>query len=206
MTLSRLDLTRCGRALLLAGVVLVLCTGLALAGERIEFKNGHTMVVKSSRVEGDVVYLELPDGSEIGFPKVLIKDVEEGHRRLPPRERTEHAGRGPGLQDLPGYQRAARAAGRQDLVREGRLTSVSLDPTKRYTMGYTHRGSVDLLKQLQGTNTPPMKTALDLRRGGAGGEGSGGEATPKPGEPGSGEGDIGLQPKVRKKVGEDGTL
>ncbi len=85
---SRARRRRAARVAMLAGglaAVTLLTATSAEAAQRIHFKNGHVLVVESAREEGDIVYLRLVDGSEVGFPASLIAEVEKGPRIRAPR-------------------------------------------------------------------------------------------------------------------------
>jgi hypothetical protein len=124
---------------LVLSVALIALGGLAFGGERIEFKNGHRLVVESSRVEGDTIYLTLPDGSEVGFPKELVVEVDEGHAADGRRDAPGYSPRSIPGSELGGVRRAVRASNFR--VRSG---SIPIDPGQRITVGYTRRGAVSL--------------------------------------------------------------
>ena len=80
----------------------------ARADDVIRFKNGHSLAVRSSRVEGDVVHVVLPNGSEASFPKSIVKLTETGVVAAPssaPNVASSYSGRAPRGADLMGSRR-----------------------------------------------------------------------------------------------------
>jgi len=121
----------------------------ALAGQRIEFKNGQVLVVQRVRYEGDVAYLTLADGSEIGFPKALIKETKAGFKVTHPPFETHHSGRGPSANQLQGYKRILGEAGYPaKVVAKG---VISGKQKKRISVGFRYKGSIDITQAAQGT-------------------------------------------------------
>lgn len=123
----------------------------ALAGERIEFKNGHRLVVESSRVEGDTVFVKLADGSEVGFPKALIAEVEEGHSPGGRSGIGNGSPRGKSFEELNGYQRAVRERDQGQSIAFNQATMRSVKPGTRLSVGFAYKGSVDVTRATEGT-------------------------------------------------------
>jgi hypothetical protein len=118
-------------------VLLAAASLLAAADEVVKFKNGHTMLVRESRLEGAILYVTLKDGSVLGFPKDLIQIPPEKTRRVyrdknTPAMKTSSGGRGPRGRDLQGY----RAAIGETVIGQGSLGRS--DSTARYSrqVGY----------------------------------------------------------------------
>ncbi len=137
----------------------------AVAGQRIEFKNGQVLVVQRVRYEGDVAYLTLADGSEIGFPRALIKQSKTGFQvRHRPFE-THYAGRGPSVSQLRGYKRLLGEAGYPaKVVAKGVLSGKH---KKKISVGFRYRGSIDITATAQGTGEAvPVWDAARVAGGG----------------------------------------
>ncbi len=154
------------RGAFLAGLgVALAAVPAASAGERIQFKNGHTIEVMSSREEGDMVYVRLRDGSEAGFPKSIIQEVEV-NRAVPETnigEGTNWSGRGPALTDLQGYRALV-----QQSERHGNMTAfatapnrarIANDPHALPTFGFGWNGSSDISRANQGRGPQERITA-----------------------------------------------
>ncbi len=131
-------------------IVFALCTAApALAGERVHFKNGHMLEVISSRTDGAMVYLRLPDKSEIGVPAALIAEVEGG-RDVPvvgAQQVGNFSGRGPALTDLIGYKQLAAQSGPKfvgEVTQEGLSEYKRSNPNQPMTFGFSFRGSSDI--------------------------------------------------------------
>ncbi|UCF67621.1 MAG: hypothetical protein JSV80_17980 [Acidobacteriota bacterium] len=128
----------------LVGTLLLAANGLASAAERIHFKNGHVIVVASSKVSGNNVIAVLKDGSKITFPKQLIAEVDKGRQiRFSNRKRYAGSGRGPSGTELMGYQRHVRQMRQRNsgrVIGKGSATSAAAggDVT---TVGYSRWGS-----------------------------------------------------------------
>ena len=149
-------------------IVLGVASGLALAGERIKFKNGHSLTVSSSRVEGSMIFLVLADGSEIGIPKSLVAEVEAGHKA---RSRARgHVGASPrsnSFLDLAGTQVALRERdGGPPLQLRGDIRRASVPSGKRMTVGFKYRDSVDVTELAR--RTPPQIDPVQFHRNRAG--------------------------------------
>ncbi len=109
------------------------------AAERIHFKNGHTIMAIGVREEGPLVYLTMPDGSEIGFPKQLIKTIESDKKIRNRAPMTTFGGRGPAMAQTNAYQARRRAMGGKQRIAEG-----VLGPRRNgqpNTVGFSYRGS-----------------------------------------------------------------
>ncbi|GEM_PF-6964166 len=121
----------------------------ALAGQRIEFKNGQVLVVQRVRYEGEIAYLTLADGSEIGFPRALIKEAKTGFKVTHRRFESRHSGRGPSANQLRGYKRLLGEAGYPaKVVAKGVLSGKQ---HKKISVGFRYKGSVDITQAAQGT-------------------------------------------------------
>ncbi|MDQ7005923.1 MAG: hypothetical protein Q9Q40_01680 [Acidobacteriota bacterium] len=123
-------------ALVLAGAVSL---PWAAATERIRFKNGHTIVVLSSRVEGDFIYLTLEDGSEVGFPKALVAVQEEGEFQRYARPTNGFGGRGPSARETMAYRRSQVRAGHLSAGLSGVARKVK--GRELNSVGFSFRGS-----------------------------------------------------------------
>lgn len=138
----------------------------ALAGERIEFKNGHRLLVQSSRVEGEIVFLKLADGSEVGFPKALIAEVEEGHSATGGGGIGNGSPRGKTFEELNGYQRAARERDQGQSIAFNQATMRSVKPGTRLSVGFAYKGSVDVTRSTEGKKKGMSVTAHHRQMGG----------------------------------------
>ncbi len=125
--------------LVLFAVVALLCVGLAAANERIVFKNGHTIVAKFSRVEGEFIFLTLDDGSEVGFPKSLVKSTESGAqiRRYAPAH--GWSGRGPSATETEAYRRHMLGMGKRATM-VGGVAAHRARGERLNTVGFTVAG------------------------------------------------------------------
>ena len=153
-------------------VLLVLATALllaapALAGQRIEFKNGQVLVVKRVRFEGEVAYLTLADGSEIGFPRALIKEAQAGFDVKHPPFEARHSGRGPSVSQLRGYKRILGEAGYPSKVIARGVLSGNRKDKKKISVGFRYKGSVDISEIARETAAPtPIWEATRVAGGG----------------------------------------
>lgn len=146
------------RGALLAGVgvALAVVPSVVQAGERIQFKNGHTIEVMSSREEGEMVYVRLRDGSEAGFPKSIIQEVETNRAvsEINIGEGTNWSGRGPALTDLHGYralvQQSERFGGMTAFATAPNRARIANDPRALPTFGFGWNGSSDISRANQG--------------------------------------------------------
>ena len=133
------------------GLLMIALVGFALsllavapadAGDRVRFKNGHSIVAVKVTVEGDFVYLTMEDGSRVGFPKELVADLEEGVKapRSRARNTSGYGGRGPSMRQLSGYQAQQRQAG-EGLRLSG--NTAQRDPHHKgpATYGFSYKGS-----------------------------------------------------------------
>ncbi len=137
----------------------------ALAGQRIEFKNGQVLVVQRVRYEGDVAYLTLADGSEIGFPRALIKEAKTGFKVSHPPFESRHSGRGPSVSQLQGYKRLLGEAGYPaKVVAKGVLSGKH---KKKISVGFRYKGSIDVSELAQGTGEAvPIWSGAQVAGGG----------------------------------------
>lgn len=130
------------RTLLVVLALVLLAGAIAQAGERVRFKNGHSIVAAKVAVEGDFVYLTMFDGSRIGFPKELVEDLEQGvkrpHTRVP--NVAGYGGRGPSMRELSGYQAYLRRAGDNTYL-AGNTAMYDPDHKGRRTYGFSYKGS-----------------------------------------------------------------
>ena len=144
-------------------VVLLLLVGslAAGAGERVKFKNGHSIVAEAVRVEGEIVFLTMSDGSEAGFPKALVEMVEDGHEMKLSTYRGEaKSPRSPGFSELFGTQAREREAGLNTGMRmAGKVTSNMAG--KRLTAGFRYKGSVDITEVAKGATKGPSRAIWD---------------------------------------------
>jgi hypothetical protein len=136
-------------ARVIASIIVVVSFAIAaesLADQRVHFKNGHVLDVEKATEDGNVVYLKLADGSEVGFPKALIEKIESGSQiqaSSASRSNRGHAMRGQSLTNLPGYQRQV-AESRGQLDREVRMKSdfgEGKGADRPVTVGYSRWGS-----------------------------------------------------------------
>jgi hypothetical protein len=129
-------------AVMVSLAVALLAIGTTSAAERVHFKNGHTITAMKVSIEGDMVFLTMQDGSRVGFPKELVKDLEQNAKpaRLRSANRSGHGGRGPSLTDLNGYQ---RQLGKADKNMRLAGSTRNRDPNHKgpYTYGFSYQGS-----------------------------------------------------------------
>lgn len=125
----------------IAVAVLALTLGLpgASATERIRFKNGHSIVVVSSRIEGEFIFLTLEDGSEVGFPKSLVEIQEKGDFQRYSRPANGFGGRGPSARETMAYRRNQVSRGRLSEGLSGVARSVK--GRELNSVGFSFRGS-----------------------------------------------------------------
>lgn len=184
---------------------LAAAVSVAAAAERIRFKNGHTLEVRSSEVRGDRIALRLLDGSEISIPRDLVELVEAGHTPTAAAGPSSNwSGRGPSFTELHGYRQAmaARPGGERllgsGIARQGGKGGAPV------TFGFSWRGSGDIAdaNRTQG----PRVDIRGLAREGAGpapargaGAAPAGEAAP-PAAPG-GAIDLRTAPAPSPRVG-----
>jgi hypothetical protein len=152
---------------LLRGCAVVALTLSAAAGpgaradEVIRFKNGHSLAVRSSSVEGDVVHVVLPNGSEASFPRSIVKLTETGVVAAPssaPNVAVGSAGRGPRGSDLMGnrFGQAMAQAGSSSkkAVAEGLLNSNG--GKNPQTVGFSRWGSEAIGVPAPGSEAAPV--------------------------------------------------
>lgn len=133
------------------GMVLAAAAGLGVrADEVIRFKNGHSLTVRSSRVEAETVFVVLPNGSEASFPRSIVKLTETGVVAAPasaPNVAVGFAGRAPRGADLMGSRRgqtlaamgSAGSSSAKKAVAQGFLNSDG--GRKPQTVGFSRWGS-----------------------------------------------------------------
>lgn len=151
----------------LLAVLAVAAVPLAEAAQRVHFKNGHVLVVERAREAGSTVYLTLRDGSEVGFPKALIAEVETkaGLRSTRPRSGKSNVVRGPGLADLQARPGTAKPPGH---VRDGKVIDSGWDSERSpdykgpRTLGYGRYGSS--IEQSAGRPSAEQVSMREARR------------------------------------------
>jgi len=144
----------------------------SLADEMLRFKNGHSMTVRSARVEGNVVHVLMPDGGEASFPKALIKLSESGTISVPGDIATgpvNFAGRGPRGSQLIGSRRAEAMAAMNGSSSTGRRviaqgTLNSQGGTVRQTVGFSQWGSAAIGVPDAPAQEPPRVNMADRPR------------------------------------------
>ena len=145
-----------------------------LAGERIKFRNGHSLIVEKSRVEGEILYLTLPEGGEIGVPKALVAEIEHGHRAVSRRGSTPGASpRSVPFTELGGVQRMAREReGGAPLTMRVKLPTggIRVGAGQRLTVGYRYKDSIDVA-DLGKAGRGPVIALWDRDKAGRVGEG-----------------------------------
>lgn len=146
---------RFGAAVIVLGALLALLAGTALAEERISFKNGRTLVVKAIREEGNMVYVTLLEGGEVGFPKSLVLETQQTQAPQGPINHN-YAGRGPTYRELAERYLATSGMPLDQVMRlQGSMAKD--DKGRTATVGFSYRGSQDVGSlppdvQNQGTN------------------------------------------------------
>ncbi len=153
--------------LLLVAAAEMIAGGVVLAGERIVFKSGHTIVAKAKRVEGDFLYLLLDDGSEIGFPLSLVAETKTGVKSTRRYTTRGWGGRGPSGNQTTAFQRSA-AGRRRGLSLSGRLGPSSKGLGGMNMVGFSMGGFAR--KNQRPGGGPPMVDLMDpsVRDGSAG--------------------------------------
>ncbi|MCU0223125.1 MAG: hypothetical protein MUF27_03465 [Acidobacteria bacterium] len=148
----------------LALALLAAAATAAQAEELIRFKNGHTLAVRSSRVEGEQVHVVLPNGSEASFPRSIVKLTETGVVAVPssaPNIAAGFSGRGPRGADLIGSRRGdallalsqAGGSSSRKAIAEGYLNSNGgKDPQ---TVGFSRFGSEAIGVPVPGSEKAP---------------------------------------------------
>jgi hypothetical protein len=146
-------------AVLAGFAISLLAVAPAEAGERVRFKNGHTIVAMKVSIEGDFVYLTMKDGSRVGFPKELVADLEEGVSAPKSRSRNTsgYGGRGPSMTDLSGYKKHMRQSG-QGLQLSGNTANYDPNHTGPRTYGFSYRGS----GYNGGVKRPPRQNGINV--------------------------------------------
>ncbi len=144
--------------------VLAAAATAAQAEELIRFKNGHTLAVRSSRVEGEQVHVVLPNGSEASFPRSIVKLTETGVVAVPsssPNIAAGFAGRAPRGADLIGSRRGdallamsqSGGSSSRKAIAEGYLNSNGgKDPQ---TVGFSRFGSSAIGVPVPGSEKAP---------------------------------------------------
>ena len=174
------------RKLLWASAALALALSVAAgigarAEDVIRFKNGHSLAVRSSRVEGEMVHVVLPNGSEASFPKSIVKLTETGVVAAPssaPNVASSYSGRAPRGADLMGSRRGealavmgqAGASSSKKAVAEGFLNSNGGKTPQ--TVGFSRWGSDAIGVPAAGSEKAPvMNMASRPRKNGGTAEG-----------------------------------
>ncbi len=157
------------------GLALFLAGGIeARADETIRFKNGHSLTVRSSSVEGETVRVVLANGSEASFPASIVKLTETGVVAAPasaPNVASGFAGRGPRGADLLGSRRAdamaamAKAGGSSSkrAVAQGFLNSNGGNSPQ--TVGFSHWGSTAIGLPAPGSQRAPVASIANRPTG-----------------------------------------
>lgn len=188
------------RGALFCGAFLSLSVGAAWAGDWVYFKNGHKMLVESVREDGDLVYLKLKEGNEIGFPKALLDTVKAtNERRTTGAAKLPHTGLGPGFDNLMGTQRAIANLGTAQ--RSRLLTSESIKSGERFSHGFSYMGSTDTSRMQRKTEAQsPWSARTNARQAGRGFEEANDLSNPLDGPP---QGGGIVQLNVAPRVGDD---
>ena len=149
----------------------------ARADEVVRFKNGHSLAVRSSSVEGDVVHVVLPNGSEASFPKSIVKVTESGVVAAPssaPNVASSFSGRGPRGADLLGNRRGealaamgqAGGSSARKAIAEGYLNSSG--GKNPQTVGFSRWGSDAIGVPPAGSERAPVTSIASRPRKGGG--------------------------------------
>ncbi|MCU0230441.1 MAG: hypothetical protein MUC67_03570 [Acidobacteria bacterium] len=178
----------------LAALALLIASGAEVrADEVIRFKNGHSLTVRSTRVEGESVHVVLPNGSEASFPRSIVKLTESGVVAAPssPNVAVGYSGRGPRAQELLGNVRGmgmmsanqAGATSANKVLAEGNLNSNG--GRSPQTVGFSRWGSDAIGVPTPGSEQSPKVSIASSRprRGGNGQPGTAaqpGDAVAKP--------------------------
>jgi len=163
-------------AALVLALLAVLATAAtaAQAEELIRFKNGHTLAVRSSRVEGEQVHVVLPNGSEASFPSSIVKLTETGVVSVPsssPNIASGFAGRAPRGADLIGSRRGEAllamsqtggSSSSRKAIAEGYLNSNG--GKNPQTVGFSRFGSAAIGVPVPGSEKAPT-VSLAKRQG-----------------------------------------
>lgn len=154
----------------------------ARAEDVIRFKNGHSLAVRSSRVEGEMVHVVLPNGSEASFPRSIVKLTETGVVATPssaPNVASSYAGRAPRGAELMGSRRGeamaamgqAGGSSSKKAVAEGFLNSNGGKAPQ--TVGFSRWGSDAIGVPAAGSEKAPVVSmASRPRKSGGADEGS----------------------------------
>lgn len=147
--------------LFLAAVSVLALLPAGLAAERVHFKNGRSLEVISTREEGQMLILTLPNKSEIGVPKSLIEEIEGGRPELAserPSNSQIQPPRGKKMEDLIGYKKALREAEMNlgGTLRPDGMVDHSGDG-KVLSLGFSYKGSHDV------TRTSGQGKGIDVR-------------------------------------------
>jgi len=163
----------------LAGLMLVASLPSdAAESKRIHFKNGHVLDVRDFRIEGETVFATLADGSEVGFPALLIERAVDSEARLeysgskrtgPGVEWSSPSGRFGRWEDLPSVQKRARSRGASRVKRETTAKKPFIAAgalTGGQTVGYSYRekGRADDPRVTKALNAQQVAKQLSDRR------------------------------------------
>lgn len=200
--MSRLD-RLIVNSFLIAVIGLVLAVGSATAGERIKFKNGHSLLVEKSRVEGEILYLTLPEGGEIGVPKALVAEIESGKQVTGRRRGAPGASpRSIPFQELPGFKRRARERdGGAPLSVRVKVPAGTVKAGQRMTVGYKYKDSIDVSDIGKEQGRGPIVALWDRDKAPVAGEGYRSSAKPRPGKKNPGKPQD-LLPRIKKPGGK----
>lgn len=124
------------------GVFFFASVGLVPADERITFKNGRTLVVKSVREEGDMLFVTLNEGGEIGFPKSLIEGYSQSATSASGPINHNYAGRGKTFLEMASAKLAAQGIEpSQTMKMKGSMAKDEKGRTA--TAGFSFKGTKD---------------------------------------------------------------
>jgi hypothetical protein len=177
--------------------LLAACLFSATAGEIVKFKNGHQMVVRKSKIEGDTILLTLDDGSILGFPKDLVTIEGNAYvdRYVPPSS-PNRVSRGP-----TGAQLQGRRAGTGNMISSQTISTGELNG-RSVMMGYNRPGAGRIAADDLGPQKAQQKAGGTFREARNRQQG---EARARAGKPGQGSGEVPAPeiPKVRPTFVDD---
>jgi hypothetical protein len=160
--MSRGVLSRLRRPSLVLAVALVSIFSISSssAGEWVYFKNGHKILADAVREEGDLIFLRIGAGNEIGYPKQLIERAKASAESRVSNEAKAHptGGRGRSFDQLQGYERAARELGRSRA--SALISSHAMKSGQRYSYGFSFQDSTDLARM---QTAKPNRSLWDAR-------------------------------------------
>lgn len=175
-------------------LVLIALVAPATAGELLKFKNGHRLVAQKTWVDGDILYVQLDDGSVLGFPKDLVENEGTTNARYIPlgtSNRVTRGRRGPGLISSVGQQD-------QKSIAEGKLTADEASRGRARQVGY----SMPAGRDGGPSSRIRPKPGIDVRQGRAQALGEGTSRDTVGGPPGTSDDQAGV-PKARIREAKD---